>query len=73
VLHGLGAGRGANLQHGRLALVAREARGAQLDQLVGGERPLDFGKHPRRDALATDQHQRGERVGACFQPFARGR
>jgi len=72
VLHGLGAGGGANLRHGRLALVAREARGAQLDQLVGGERAVDFGKHARRDALAADQHQRVERVGACFQLFARG-
>lgn len=72
MLHRVGAGDGANLRHGGLALFANQSRGAQLDQLVGGERPVDFGEEPRRHTVAADLDQRLQPVGERFQLLARG-
>ena len=73
MLHRLGAGGGAYLRHGRLALFANQSCGAQLDQLMGSERPVDFGEELRRHAVAADLDQRLQPVGERLQLLARGR
>jgi len=54
------------LGEGRQPGVARLAvvrRGADLDQFVGGEGPIDLGDHLFGEALVADDHDRGEGVG----------
>jgi hypothetical protein len=74
LLHGLRTRPRADLREERFALAAIDPGGAQLDQLVAFQRPIDFGKDRRRQSRSADQHHRPEGMGTRPQlaPLNRG-
>ena len=72
MLHGLGAGALADARQRHLALVAVERRGADLDQLVRGERAVDFGDDRVGQAFLAQLQDRAEVVGAGLERLALG-
>jgi len=70
VLHGLRAAVLAERGQRDLARRTVQLRGADLDQLVGRQRALDFGHHRVGEALAAQVHERPQGVRARLQGLA---
>jgi hypothetical protein len=71
VLHCLRAGLGADFLQYFLALVAVGVH-AHLDEIVALEGAVDLGKHAGGEAVAADDDDGVELVGAAFQLLALG-
>src|SRR3954467_3313632 len=71
-LHRLGAGALAERAEAIFAHVASEAGRPHLDQLVRGERAIDFLHHFIRKAFGADDDDRLQGMGPRFEQFTLG-